>query len=150
MALTDQQYKDLIIDETEDPGGIISKNIDVYWEIESDRGKVSKKLQYLYTFRKALMTLLTRAHKKVDFNSSGDLQVRLQQMSDNLQELYDRTQSEIDELEKQIDSAGGGAVGQLTQTAPVMPPSRSGPDANDRRYRGDPYRRNKRYGNRWH
>lgn len=33
------------------------------------------------------------------------------------------------------------ASGPLTTTAPVAPPCPTGPDANDRMYRGDPYRR---------
>lgn len=34
----------------------------------------------------------------------------------------------------------GSAVGALTTTAPVAPPIHGGIDANDRAYRGDPYR----------
>jgi len=36
------------------------------------------------------------------------------------------------------------ASGILTKTAPVTPPCPDGPDANDRLYRGDPYRRRRR------
>lgn len=49
---------------------------------------------------------------------------------------------EIAELSQTTASASlSPAGGQLTATAPVMPPCPGAPDANDRLYRGDPYRR---------
>lgn len=42
------------------------------------------------------------------------------------------------------DAAASPAAGLLTTTAPVSSPCVAGPDANDRAYRGDPYR-----GRRW-
>lgn len=49
------------------------------------------------------------------------------------------------ELAGIVDLAGDGsaspASGLLTTTAPVAPPTLYEPDANDRLYRGDPYRR---------
>lgn len=38
-------------------------------------------------------------------------------------------------------AASPAVSGLLAKTAPIAPPSPSGPDANDRAYRGDPYRR---------
>jgi hypothetical protein len=52
--------------------------------------------------------------------------------------------AEINRLERRALAAGGGAVVELTTTAPQAAPSTlptypNGPEANDERYQGSPY-----------
>jgi hypothetical protein len=114
MALTDAQYKSLIILQCGDTAnGTLATNIDLLWDKNDDRADLGTR--FLYTKRDAIDVLT-------------DLMKHLQMMRDDVERLID----------EQAQIANAPAIADIETTAPIMPPD-FWPDANDPRYKGDPY-----------
>ena len=142
MPLSEQEYKDLILsDLPETTDGRLALNVDVLWT----RFDTITDLEahYLSTRLAAIDLLLGAAAQLVSFRTSSGSSVQASDVFDHLTKLRELAVAAIGGT-----SASGSAAGQLTATAPIDPPFGAGsvPDANDRAYRGDPYRSRKRWG----
>lgn len=141
MALTAEAYKAFIpkqLGDTQD--GLIANNIDMIWSVALD-ANTSAPLPVLFLLAKveAIDMLLGWYKEQVTFGSSGDLNVSLTDRITFLERLKT-------ELTKKIKARRPGAViGQITQTAPVMPQDILNAevppivDANDASFGGSPY-----------
>ena len=140
MALTDAQYKQLVILQTGDTADLaLTTNIDLLWELHTDKAALPE-LRFRYVKREAIGVVLGKLREQVSFTGPGQLSMSLHQRIDTLIAMDGLLRAEIVRLE----AAGVGhapAAAQLITPAPVVPPGGSGVDANDRAYRGDPYRR---------
>ena len=140
MALTDDDYKSLIVIEVGDTADhLIQTNIDTFWALYDDLAGLGR-LQYLYAKRKALVTLMGSTWKLIQVEIVGDSKYALQQRMTNLQTMLTACDTEISTEAQRGIGAGEVVVGQLTTTAPIASPP-GWPDANDPSYAGDPNRR---------
>ena len=133
--LTPEQWQALVVAEL---GGlqIVQTNIATYWTLASTAS--SDATRYLLTKRAALDLVLGQAASQVSFKALDGAQVLLSDLFDHWLALRGLVQTEID-LANTL-AQGGGNVGELTTTAPIMaPPGRF--DANAPAYRGSPYDR---------
>lgn len=138
MPLTADAYKAQIVDEVGDTAsGHIAANVSTYWTMYDH--VTSLHLRYLYAKRKAIDVLLGKVREQVDMTGVEGVRAALDQKSKHLLAMRETVEADIKATTMQ--GAGQPTIGTLTQTAPVMPPVTGGIDANDRRYRGDPYRR---------
>lgn len=140
-TLSEQQYQDLILAEVgDDASRVVESTIALYWQRFAAIADLETRS--LYVKRACIDLLLGRARKQVTFKDASGATVDLNKLFDHLTTM----RNDIDSLiETQSTAASaGGAAGDLTHTAPVMPPSGARVDANDRAYRGDPYRRARR------
>ncbi len=138
MPLTEEQYIALIIaaigGDTE--GGLLAAQLPTYWEeIRSNIDDLNARA--LFVKMDAIDLLLGQVARSVTFRTSSGSSV-------NLSDLFDHFRQLRADLLTQITSAlpgAGGAVGELTTTAPIMRDNAGQPDPNARVYRGDPLRR---------
>ncbi len=134
MPLTPEQYQTLIITEVgDDAAGTLATNIGVLW---AGAGASSPGVyqQYLIAKRSAIDLLLGGARFQVDFRALDGASVDLDQIWRHLMDLRKLVEGELAKL----GASAGIAIGELVQTAPIMP-DRPGPrDPNSRRLRGDP------------
>lgn len=139
MALTEAEYQTLIITEIgDDDAGTLAATVPLYWSRRS--GVADLESRYLVTKRDAIVLMLGTVRDLVDMSSGGD-SVKLSQKLSNLRTL-------LELLDEQIAQAAGAsgaaaAAGELTQTAPILPPTGSF-DSNAGVYRGSPYQSRRR------
>lgn len=139
MALTEAEYQALIITEIgDDDAATLATTVPLYWSRRS--GVADLESRYQAVKRDALILMLGTVRGLVDMSSGGD-SIKLSQKLTNL-----RTMLEI--LDEQIAQASGAAgasaaAGELTQTAPILPPTGSF-DSNAGVYRGSPYQTRRR------
>jgi hypothetical protein len=107
----------MIIAQLGDPDGVLAAQVDAFWQAYSGVPGRSNFLVFLYTKRDAIQILM------------GSVRTRLAD-----------TNAEIARQEKIARASGGALSGVLTTTAPEAPPNVLGPDRNDSRYLGNPYR----------
>jgi hypothetical protein len=135
MALTAEQYQELVILQVgDDAAGTLAANIALLWARNDDRS--DNVVRFLYTKRDAIDVMLAGVRKQVTFKALDGASVNLSDLMRNLQQMRDDVQGLIDE--QALIANGAGAIGALTTTAPIPPPP-FWPDANDPRYKGDPY-----------
>lgn len=135
MALSEQQYQDLIIVEVgDDAAGTLATVVPLYWERRS--AYTDLEARYRYAKRDALDAMLGRVRGQVKIVGVGGASIDAHQLFTHLQDMRTQLQAEIDMLE--TSGGSGGAVGDLTTTAPSSPPTGM-TDANHPAYRGDPY-----------
>lgn len=138
MALTEDQYKRLIIAELGDTStGLLALHIDLYWSKNDSESDLE--IRYRLAERDAIMLLLGAARTGADFTTSSGSKVALDQVFQHLLDMRDVVDSAL--AASQLSLSGGGAIGTLSQTAPIMRDNAGQPDPNDRIYRGDPLRR---------
>lgn len=136
MALTQQQYQDLIIVEVgDDAAGTLVTVVPLYWERYAALGDEAR---YRATKLAAIDAMLGRVRGQVKIVGVGGASVDAHQLTTHLQDMRALVLAAIADAES--SGAAGGAVGDLTTTAPVTAPSGL-PDASSRAYRGDPYYR---------
>lgn len=134
MALTDQQYQDLIVAQVgDDASGTLAAQIAVLW---AQYAGEPEPLRYLYAKRGAIEVMQAVARKLASFKALDGASVDLGQLFRHLEAMYRQVQEQIAEAEQtgvvpQLD--------QLTVTAPIDAPNALWPDANDPLYRGQPY-----------
>lgn len=141
MAVTDSQYKALILAELQAEGAdltLLSANIATIWDVWESKARLSSRLRYLYSKRQCVELVLGQHWLDVD-HDEGDVSDKASQLSANLQKLRDALSDAIALEEKQAMGTRRPAVGRLTTTAPIT--VTSGADPNDRAYRGDPIER---------
>lgn len=134
MALSEQQEQDLIILEVgDDAAGTLATVVPLYWEryaaLEVPARARATKLA-------AIDAMLGRVRGQVKIVGVGGASVDAHQLTTHLQDMRALVMAQIEAA----SSAGapGGAVGDLTTTSPIAPPT-GAPDASGRVYRGDPY-----------
>jgi hypothetical protein len=149
MALNALAYQDLILeeigaslsacdDDEENPcGSKLKPKIKTLWQVYSDKGDISLRLQYLYVKRAAIDWLLGQNRTATDaklgpFDSDG------KSIFDNLLELRKLINEQIEEEESLSITTGRPLVAAIERIAPVMVEEGTYPDLNDRAYRGDP------------
>lgn len=138
MALTDAQYQQLIVAEVgDDAQSTLASTVPVYWVRYS--GIADLEARFLYAKLAAIDLMLGRVRGQVTIRDGDGASVDLNKLFDHLTTMRETVQTQI-EGASQAGSASS-AAGDLTTTAPIMPPAGSRIDANDRAYRGDPYRR---------
>jgi hypothetical protein len=134
MALTEAEYQALIITEVgDDTTGTLATNVPVYWSMRDTIADLA--LRYLYVKRDAIILMMGKLRDLVDMSSGGD-SIKLSQQITNLRTLLEVLESQLE----QVSQTGGAsaAAGQLTQTAPILPPPGAF-DANSQDYRGNVY-----------
>jgi hypothetical protein len=138
MPLDTAGYQTQLIAEVgDDTVGTLAAAIDRLWTMHDEQPTIAA--QYLYAKRSAIDVMLARVRFGADFRDATGIGVSLDQLFKHLQAMREDTIGLIGEAE-----AGGSAVGELTTTAPVAPPTWAVTDANSRAYRGDPYLSRKR------
>ena len=136
MSLTAQDYQDLIVKQVGDTDdALVAEQIATLWALRETVATLS--LRFLYVKRDAIDLLLGHEREEVDQSESRIFELKLSQKFDHLIAIRATVDADIQRRER---TRGGPVSGALTQTAPVMPCSPCTPDANDRRYAGDPYR----------
>lgn len=131
--MTAEEYQQALVNEFQN--ATVTANIATYWSISA---LSSDALTYLKTRLHILDLALIGAVGKVDFKALDGASVALSDYFDHLLELRKLAAEALDSA---LADAGGVAVGTIAKTAPIERPCIAGPDANDRMYRGDTYRR---------
>lgn len=145
MPLTPAQYQALIVAEVGDtPDGQVAAQIAALWEVAG--AQPSDVLRYLYTKRAAIDLLMGAVRQQVSFKALDGASVDLSDLMEHLTTMREATQQRIDEAIATLDA--GGAIAEITTTAPIAPPP-NWPDANAERLRGSPYWPNPRAPGRW-
>lgn len=140
MALVAPQWLAVLVAELHDtPDGLLAAHKEAFAALASG---YPAPLDYLLVRQRALtlligdlMRVLQQAQTPTDIDAArAMLQVR--------QEQARAVATDLTSYQTQTGATGAGgiAVGLLTTTAPIAAPP-GWPDANDRAYRGDPYRR---------
>lgn len=137
--MTEQEYIQLIItsiggDTTSD---LLATNLPIYWDLHaatSDDG-----VRAILVKVDGIRLLLGQNWKYVSFKALDGASVSASDIFDHLLKLLSLAQDELAQAQSVL--SGGGALGQLTTTAPINPTCIGQPDPNDRMYRGDPLRR---------
>lgn len=146
MAITDEQYQEAILKQVGDVNGVVAAEIEVYWEMFADQEPV--RLQFLYAKREAIDLLQGYVREQVN-QRDPELAVDYSDKLKALQTMRNNVTAEIAKLEAaaaddavdEDTEARQPVIGELTTTAPISPDFCGQADANDRRYRGDAYRR---------
>jgi len=139
MALSEQQYQDLIILEVgDDANGTLATLLPLAWERFAALGLEAR---YRAAKLAAIDAMLGRVRGQVRIVGVGGASVDAHQLTTHLQDMRATLQAQIDA--ETAGAAAGGAMGDLTTTAPIAPPLGAW-DASDRAYRGDPYRTRRR------
>ncbi len=133
MALTASEYQELLVDEF--ASDTITANIARYWAVSAQD---TDALTYLKTRVYILDLLLTGAAGKVSFKALDGASVSMSDYFDHLRALRETAAGE---LAAASSGSVDAAIGTIEKTAPIERPNALWPDANDRRYRGDSYRR---------
>jgi hypothetical protein len=133
--LTPEQWQALIVTEL---GSLqlVATNIATYWELATDAASDGER--YLLAKRAALDLVLGQAANQVSFRALDGSSVNLSDRFDHLVQLRALVQGVIDAGAGAAQ--GGGALGEMTTTAPIIAPAGS-LDANAQVYRGSPYNR---------
>lgn len=137
------QLKNLIVTEVNDTSGQVNVQIDTVWALYQRYAGVDIRLQYQLALVKAIDIALGQIREDVNFSTSGDLTVSLQQKFANLMQMRQNAQDEIETIKAELKGTRGGAIAQLIQVAPVMP-AIGGVDANSLEWNGQPYKRSAR------
>lgn len=146
MAVNDAQIQSLIVLEVGDevtaawPSGILSANIATVWASYADKALIAPRLQELYSKRRCIDIIVGIVRGQVTFSISGDHSRNQSDKAKALMDMRRACQDEITLLEAKARANRAPANDELAATAPIAPPDANGPDANDSRYRGDPYK----------
>lgn len=145
MPVTDADIQALIILEVGDeataaaPGGILAANIATIWASYADKAQIAPRLQELYGKRRCIDLVLGVVRGQVDFEIFQDHRRNQSQKAKALEAMRADCQAEIAVIEKKARTKRPGVAGLITTVTPLSPPSTSSPNANDPRYKGDPY-----------
>jgi hypothetical protein len=133
--LTPEQWQALIVTEL---GSLqlVATNIATYWALAADAASDGER--YLLAKRASLDLILGQAANQVSFRALDGASVNLSDRFEHLVQLRALVQAAIDAGVSVAQ--GGGALGEMTTTAPIMAPH-GARDANAQAYRGSPYDR---------
>lgn len=135
-TLTDAEQQTLILALVgDDDQGTVAAVLPILWK--QTAGATSDDQRRLQTQLLAVDVLLARVRGRVSFRTADGTQVTEAQLTENLQTMR---RNVLDDLARLQQVESGPVIGDLSTTAPVEPPDGSFVDANDRAYRGDPYR----------
>ena len=134
MPLSDQEYRDLIIVEVGDnAAGLLAANIATLWEV---RDTIADSYQRYLAVKIAAIDLMlaNAARSPTSFTAIDGTQVNYSDVFNRLKLLREVA------LSAAAAASGGGsvAIGEMTQTAPIMRDLRGQSDPNARAKRGDP------------
>lgn len=152
MALTDSEEQALLVEAVGDTAtGALATNVGKFWDRYAT--SASPELRRLYTRRDLIVLAMGELRKEASYDGHQDIAVELKDRMDNLLAMKRDVDGDI-ALAKQ-DVAGGGVTqdglgyayaGELiveSSTSMVRPLGAA--RADSLRYRGSPYRPNKRY-----
>ena len=113
--------------------------LEVFWDNRQDKDLIAPDLRLQYTLRDALDVLLGQTWKLYD-QAPGDVKNTYHQKHTSLTSVREDCQREILAIESRAVQSRPGAIGRLTQTAPVDPFCRKSRrvNPNDPAYRGSP------------
>ena len=132
MPLNSSQYQALIIVEVGDnAAGALATNIATLWTKHDTIA--DDYLHYLFTKRSAIDYMLGGERYRADFAALDGAEVKADQIFQHLLQM----RTLVDDLIAEAGAGGGLALGELAQTAPIMPAAGQR-DPNSRRLRGDP------------
>lgn len=131
--MTAEEYQQLLIDEFQN--ATVTANMSRYWAFAAG---ATDAMTYLRTRLYIFDLALTGAVGKVSFKALDGSSVEQSDYFDHLLRLRELAAAE---LQAAANDAGGIGVSTILKTAPIEPPCGFQPDANDRAFRGDPYRR---------
>lgn len=144
-ALGDQQIIDLIVLEVGDvatapyPSGLLAANAPLLWQRFQDKRLIAPRLQEMYTKRACIDLVVGVERARTDVTLGTDMSDKRSQRFAALDTMRRETQAEIVRLERLRRVNRAPAVGAITATEPIAPPSTLAPDANDQVYRGNVY-----------
>lgn len=133
------QLKALIVDEINDASGRVSQRIDTIWALYQRYAGIDIRLQYQYALVKAIDIALGYIREDVNFSTSGDLTVSLQQKFANLMQMRDNAAEEIEVIKQELKGTRSGVIAQIERVAPIQPLN-GAPDANSLDYSGSAYK----------
>ena len=138
--LTEQEYQELIVAEVgDDARRTLASTVGVYWRRYDAYSDLE--LRYLHVKLAAIDLMLGRVRGQVTIRDGDGASVDLNKLFDHLTAMRELVTTQIASgVGSSSAASSGGAIGQLTKTAPQMPPVGGPLDANDTAYRGDPYR----------
>lgn len=137
MALTEAQYQQLIVAEVgDDSAGALASTVPIYWLRYADVADLESR--FLYAKLAAIDLMLGRVRGQVTIRDGDGASVDLNKRFDHLITMRETVQAQIDILT--ASGSAGAAAGELTKTAPIMPPVGAF-DSNSADYRGSPYMR---------
>lgn len=128
MALSDDEVKDLIINQvgdvdvngaptTSSSAGVIALNIDNLWDFYE---LIPDRLKYLYVRRDAIELVIARVAPKVN-TQIGNLQLSRSQHARALGQMRDALLKRITAVERSIRAGTSmGAIGVITVVTPVL------------------------------
>jgi hypothetical protein len=133
--LTPEEWQALIVTEL---GSLqlVQTSIATYWNLAADAASDGER--YLLAKRAALDLVLGQAANQVSFRALDGASVNLSDRFEHLVQLRALVQGALDAGANAAQ--GGGALGEMTTTAPIMAPA-GALDANAQAYRGSPYDR---------
>jgi hypothetical protein len=143
MTITATQLKTFLITRVGDlPGGPVDLNIELIWEMHSDKANLGPLMQFRYALVEAIDTMLGNK-KELYINFMTDrVTIDNSDQRDTLNKLRDATLAQIKMVEGRASAARGGAIGAITTTTPIQSPTAGiyqPEDPSARIYRGDPY-----------
>lgn len=113
-------------------GGLLAAELPAYWEtVRADIADLN--VRALFVKIDAIDLLLGQAARQVTFRTSSGSSVNLSDLFDHFLRLRGFFSAQL----AAAAPGGGVAIGTLTKTAPLMPPTSGEPDPNAQRYRGD-------------
>jgi hypothetical protein len=148
VSVTAADLQNAIVSSVGDTdSGFLAASIAAIWALYADKAQSGPRLQFLYAKREAIDWLLGQPEyaNAVDVLTQGGLSVKQSQKVATLQAKREETQKEIVRLELSLRGTRTGAITTLDAVTPQAPPAglpvpvSSVPDANDSRFRGDPY-----------
>lgn len=137
--MTEQEYIDLIIASVggDTADSLLATNLPIFWDAHDTIADLAIRAAAVKV--DALRMLLAATARRVDFRALDGASVNLSDMFEHFLKLLRIAEEELANI--QTLAAGGGLIGQLTTTAPIMADTPRGIDPNARSYRGDPLRR---------
>jgi hypothetical protein len=124
------------------PTGILAENIDSIWDAYEYVEVTNTELHDLLVKRDCILLVIGAVRNYVDNRIAGDSEVKSHQVIDTLMSML---QDVKDAIKTTNNSIGAMAATLITTVAPESRPTWwAGPDANNPRYGGDPYRRPRR------
>jgi hypothetical protein len=138
MTLSESDYIQLIVAEVGDDGHMtLASTVPIYWARYA--GIADLETRFLSVKLSAIDLMLGRVRGRVTIRDGDGASVDLNKLFDHLTTMREQVLGQINTVTQAGSS--GAASGDLTHTAPVMPPAGSMGDANSADYRGNPYQR---------
>ena len=140
MALTSDQQQ-LVNEVGETPDGRLAAAVPALQAVWATKDVIRPGLARLYTKLQLIQTKQGYVTDRTNYQQLGVLSQSESDLLAHANDLYGQTLAEIRRLESKARSRRSGDTYELSRATPGTPPwpSPPFPDANDPRFRGDPY-----------